>query len=161
MAELNKARELFIKYNGSSFHMEQDGVLEEYKSFIWLEEYQKKLLRDSDKELVLGSSFMALFQSLSQTSNEAIIGNLVKTVESNISSYDAFTKLRIAEELIKLAKRNMNIKKMLEQKASILLESIKTNDFRVADFYNTDSYMSEVLKKENVLKRVNKRLAEI
>jgi hypothetical protein len=109
---LLQAKELWMKYRGVFQFMDQEGEYEKYRQFgvpkkqemLWADEYQKELLAVITKEDIVSDSFVNIAFSLASYPNTDNIKSLLEHVKSKRYTVDTFTQLRMAEDVLLIAK---------------------------------------------------------
>jgi hypothetical protein len=105
-----RAREIYVMFHGSSFHMDRDGLYDEYKSFEisrdveekWAEEEFLAHMTAFTKDPVATSDFYALINWLRILHSERLLVRFLDSIGSHIPRTDSFSLLRFAEELFEL-----------------------------------------------------------
>ena len=108
---IRRAREIYVMFHGSSFHMDRDGLYDEYKSFgisddvelKWAEEEFFLHLTAFLKDPVAASDFYALINWLNIQHSERLLSRFLDSLVSQIPKIDSFSLLLCAEELFELA----------------------------------------------------------
>ena len=170
---MNEARQLFLKYDGSYFHMDRDGELDKYREYNidvdtekqWLCEYQLELI----EQLQLGKSSDVIFSRVCSLMRAAKcddnVEHFINATNKNLNSEDSFVRLRIAEELQDLIEffstnSNGSSKKILKYKSMAveILQNITFEPIVISEETRQNVAFEDTLKDENLRKRAEARL---
>lgn len=174
--DLEFAKALFIKYNGSHFQMEREGDLKLYKTFnvskdqelAWIRENQLEVLNIIKNEDVVSSKFSALTSSICQYKQISSYKLLLNIVDQKKKESDSFTLLRIAEELFRIYESFsencvLNEKELKELRSTVtmFLGKVLRQPFTVHEYYQKNKYMISITSKEKVFKRAELKLNDL
>lgn len=165
---LAEAKDLFMRYGGSAFLMEREGVYDRYLAFRvpedlearWIEERCDLLLRQVDEERVAGRAFEELVVLFQHRAARRFQGKLLANVSVWASSLDTFTRLRFAEELVEMGERLRGPEQLdagipeICGTAIDLIERALEGKVLVADCYQSLPYLSDVLSKDQIMSRL-------
>lgn len=116
---LLKAKELFLKYEGSHFYMSRDGEYENYKKYQvtkeqekeWINEYQMELIQKLDKQDLPKQirTFCTTVRAFLEISNLQKMVSKLKSIEQALDSYSRFLiSKEILETLDYVVKNSAN-----------------------------------------------------
>jgi hypothetical protein len=171
---IEKAKEIFIKYGGSNFHMEREGEYEFYKSFNitkkeeiqWIREYHKKVIIEIESE-----NKVSIFTSkLSELSNSIILfkdiesfKSMIDTVKEKSELIDSFSQLRIAEEIYSIvnafSKSEVKKDNALPYAKKIVLDILNRiikEPITVDEDYKNVQYLKDVLNENRIINRIQR-----
>ena len=162
-----KAKELFIKYNGSHFHMEREMEYTQYKSYgispkmekEWSVELRNALLvkleGEKDQKKITNTVF-DLKDLIIQYYDELGLASLVSYVEKNVSMLDTFTKLTIAETILNVL-GEFNIftknKRKYANFAIGILEDICTKPVRISEYHLENGKIPDFMENAILIER--------
>lgn len=175
--ELEKAKEIFIKYNGNKYFMAINGDYEYYQSFDilreteykWIGEYLEEILNQIEKEEYKHENIdEIIINTFNIYRNYEIVLNTIPNMldifsEKLLSDIDTFSKLIIAEEILDLLdslgdNTNVNRIKDLREFSKEILEDILANPVEIKDYHKKLDYLSKELSEDNIKKRAQSRL---
>ena len=178
MDRLKAAKEMFLKYGGSHYFMDNNGEYELYKSFgisreqeqIWIREHQSNLIRrlrrESDAEIskVLIS---ALVSAMEQDDELSALPVLFDEIRHKLPILDSLSKVIVAEVILNLFRRlvrdgqddaALNGKSLV----ATILRDVIANPITVASGYKErEEGQVEYLKGENILARARRDLDKL
>lgn len=175
MNEMNKAKEVFLKYNGSYFHMERDGQLSTYKSYDisknterqWLREHQKELITQIQTGNSIDVYISRLCNVMRQSKDDEYLDSLINALSKSIKNADTFVQLRIAEELLEVinffALNDIgNCRKLTSHKslAIDILKNVLSQPITISDETRKKVVFEDTLKEESIRERTKQRLKE-
>lgn len=137
-----RAKELFVAFDGSTFHMYREGQLEEYKQcniskeleFEWFNE----LIDQYSRELSI-RDWNAVYRLASIASNyqdDRILKNVLSFASRNIMSSDSIVKLMYAEKIIEITNK---------------IKSQIHNDLKIEAYKATYLILEDVINKPLVI----------
>jgi len=165
---LNEAKELFIKYVGSHYQMERVGVLDKYRKYNinfeiekgWLNEYFTELIEKLDSSESPDIIFSRLCNVMKATKSSNKMEYLMEVLNLNITNWDSFIRLRIAEELqdlIDFFSKNYKeqLKEILKFKniALDIFKSIIHEQIVISEETRKHVALEDILNEKNLKKR--------
>lgn len=175
MNEMKKARELFLKYDGSYFHMEQDGQLSAYKGYEiskntekeWLREHQEELISKIQTGVSIGFYLTKLCYVMRQYKDDEYFDKLINTIIKSLKSADTFVQLRIAEELLEVINffilNNVGDREKLASKKNFaidILKNIISHPIIISEETKKRVVFEDTLREKSIRERTKKRLNE-
>jgi hypothetical protein len=172
----NKAKEIFLHYGGSYFHMAREEVLNDYLKYSiskrqeleWIKEYQQELIADIEKENVVGPSLMRLEDTICGYRDIEGLKSVLELINRKKGKADSFTQLLMAELLIRIydSFRQCNVLSdpelsKLRKLAIAILEVVMAGPITVSEYYLDSSLMIEATRDYAVIKRARQDLEEI
>ncbi len=169
----SKAKDIYFSYNGSSFHMDRDGVLQEFTSYhvpkVLIEEWQKELCANYEKIIMQTKDAAALTDAVFKYSDlqfvpaNARASFLWKFLNDNIHALDDFSLLLFYETFLspffEVWARMHGVHGFLETQLRVLL---KKSEFYVHASYKQLPYMDEeYFARETICDRIEGDLASI
>lgn len=170
---MNGAKETFLKYSGSYFHMERDGNLTKYKSYNIDESTEKEWLREYKEEMItqiqIGNSIdvylSRLCSVMRQTKDDGCLETLYDALNKNIKNVDSFVRLRIAEELQELISYfisndigDMNKLSYYKSLTIDVLRNVISQPIVISEETRKSVVFEDVLKEENIIVRAKQSL---
>ncbi len=167
------AKELFLKYGGSYFHMEREGELYFYRKWniskeqenVWIKEYQQeniKLLIEKQDATTVDSCFSTLCRTISEFKNTDSLKTLLEVVSQTYKQYDSFTKIRFSEELLHIAESDGLHKSSIwfdaKKLAIEILKNVIKNPITIDPYYKGLEYLSDILNEEKMMNRARNQL---
>ncbi len=165
------AKEIFMKYYGSHFHMEREGEYSYYKKFnvskkqehSWIEECQHELLLKIEKEDIVSSLFSHLSNLITRSNDIDCFRLLLFIVREKVSNSDTFSSIRMAEELLKISKYFLSIdnkiNKVVSESKKVALSILRETTQKpitIASYYYKLGYLNDLLTDEKIKKRIRK-----
>lgn len=168
------AKNIFIKYRGSHFHMKREGEYEFYKNLgaskeqeeFWAKEMHKDILTKIEYTNSVSSLVSKLSEISSSIAQFRDIDNLqlmLDIVESKSKIIDSFSKMRIAEEILGIVEtfsnrgaKGDNIISHAKQLAIDILKDLIDKPITVDPSYNNIEYLKDVISEDNIIMRVKK-----
>jgi hypothetical protein len=168
------AKEIFMKYGGSHFHMEREGEYQYYKSFcitkeqegLWIKEYLQEMLNSIENEDIVSPSFSRLSISISEYNDIFYFKKLVELVKCKRVNTDTFSQMRMAEEILDIIEDfsknhdilNKNTKLIRDAKhlALDILNDITKKPITVASYYRDIGYLHDVIQEDKIISRVQR-----
>ena len=175
MNEMNKAKQVFLKYNGSYFHMERDGQLSTYKSYDisknterqWLREHQKELITQIQTGNSIDVYVSRLCNVMRQSKDDEYLDSLINALSKSIKNADTFVQLRIAEELLEVinffALDDIGDWRKLASHKSLaidILKNVLSQPITISDETRKKVVFEDTLKEESIRERTKQRLKE-
>lgn len=180
METLGTAKQLFMKYGGSFFHMDREGEYEHYKSLgisreqekVWIEEYQRDLLKSIESEndgVKIRTSVRALVSSICDHGDGAnnYGSTMVEVIKRKASTVDSFSKLLICESILRLvefspSKGGATID-IAFVKATVagVLQGVITNPTDISMEDRDNILYSEVIQSKSIVSRAQMCLAKM
>lgn len=172
---MNEAKEIFLKYSGSYFHMERDGQLTKYKGYNvdertekgWLREYQEELISQIQAGSCIDVYLSRLCSVMRQLKDDEYFESLFNALSKSLRNADTFVRLRIAEglqEVIKFFISNNigDMKKMVYFKSLTIdiLRKIISEPTVISDDTRKNVVFEDTLKEDNIKRRAEQRLRE-
>lgn len=173
--DIDIAKQIFLKFDGSHFHMEREGEYSYYKSFdiskeqedLWIKQYQEDILSQIEKEDIVSPLFTKLVRIIAQHKDYDCLNSLLDLVKRKKNGLDSFTRVRIAEELLELYEsfqksgfnRNRNIFHIKVFSIDLLKELLE-QPITVANYYYGISYLKEEIKEESIKDRAKHTIDE-
>lgn len=173
---MNEAKEIFLKYGGSYFHMERDGQLTKYKDYdidertekVWLREYQEEIIA----QLLAGNSIdvylTRLCSVMRQIKDDEYLEMLFNTLEESLKNADTFIKLRIAEELQEVINyfdtNNIGDMKKLANYKNLtidILRKVISEPIVISENTRKNVAFEDTLRAENIRHRAEQTLKEL
>lgn len=172
----NEAKELFLKYGCSHFHMARDAQYEKYKTFnvtkeqeaLWVLEYQNEKMakiqieNSADRFTMYISS---LCDSIEHNNNINAFKLLLEFLKNSRVFSDSFTKLRVSEQISKtvdkLRSSNAVEQSIIEEGrlySYALAKSVIDNEIKVDSSYPHSGHWETVLSDEKIVERANRVL---
>jgi hypothetical protein len=163
------AKEIFMEYGGSHFFMEREGDYQRYKAFqvskeqelVWVSELQVILLDRLDSDYNDDGAVIKYCQTLTQYGDTGGLLLLVNTLINIRHKADSFTKLLMAECLLKVVretKLESNVSQQTYDAAIKLLREVIELPVQVSSKYEECGYLDDVIIPENILARAQSTL---
>lgn len=166
----DEAKEIFIKYNGSHFQMEREFEYSKYKSYrvpkemerTWINELEEKkfdMLEIESNESIIVDILIDLEQILVQYKDENGLLLIVKYAK-NITKFDTFTKLIIAEIILNIIRELKLNNSQIDaiNFAITILEDICIEPVTISQSHlnngNVPDYMSEAILRNRAKKEI-------
>ena len=175
MSEKAEAKALFLKYNGSKFHMQREGDLEKYKGYKitlveeekWMNETLDLLYSEFESESFNLSVFRKICSYISIYKNEKRLSSLIKKKKKKVISEDSFTILLVIEGLTEILRSykydniGANIIKENLKYFKKQLKIVTKNPENIAKKYLEDEYLKGYLGRDEILERVKNAQKDI
>lgn len=173
-SNIQLAKEIFLKYCGSHFHMEREGEYKLYKSFNitkeqekpWIKELQKELLEKVKEDDAVGHNFNLLCSSIRQYYSLDILKELVDYVNSRKEVFDTFSMMLMAEGVLGIVEsfersnlRNHETVEFARAVSIEILECLLNRPISIAPIYLQDGDLAELSNHKYIQKRIRKELA--
>jgi hypothetical protein len=113
--QLQQARELFVRYQGSNIQMHKEGVLKQYKQFEVPREtetgwFQELITGHTQKLSIRDWEAVSALEVLSRSYQDPqIVQNAVSFASRNIMSADSIVRLVYGEELVNIIRSNTKV----------------------------------------------------
>lgn len=172
-----EAKEIYMKFGGSLFHMEREGEYENYKKYcvtkeqenIWDNEYQNELLSKVANEDIVSDLFLQLINTLRRTGNIKHIQMFLEFVNAKLDKMDTFSKLLVSEGVLgivkSLMKDNEPDKTRIALEAKRFVHDILSKSIvlpiTVASYYSDIDYLRDIITEDKIMLRTQKLLNEI
>ena len=164
------AKEIFMKYAGSYFHMEREGEYGYYKSFgiskeqerLWSNEYQKELMAKIETEDIVSPLFSKLVSLINQNKDINGLQLLLEVAKRKRGNVDTFTQMRMAEEILDIVEsfiknnEKANVTNEAKKLALDILCNINVSSITIASYYQNIDYLKDVLKEDIIINRVQR-----
>lgn len=173
MNKIDKAKEIFLRYQGSYFQMERDGVLSHYRSYNinqetekkWIKEYQSELIAQIEAGISIDVHLSHLCSAIRQYKDDEYLNRLTNILSKILASVDTFIQLRIAEELLEIVQYFISNKignkenlKSLKDLARDILRNIKSQPIILSEETKRTVIFEDTLEEENIRKRAEQKL---
>ena len=169
--DIGIAKQIFLKFDGSHFHMKREGEYRYYKSFDiskeqedwWIKQYQEDLLFQIENEDIVSPLFTKFVRIIAQHKDYDCLNSLLDLVKRKNNGLDSFTRVRIAEELLELyesfQKSGFNLFHIKVFSINSLKELLE-QPITVANYYYGISYLKEETKEESIKDRARQTIDE-
>jgi len=173
---MNEAKEIFLKYGGSYFHMERDGKLTKYKHYdidestekVWLREYQEEIIAQIQAGNSIDIYLTKLCSVMRQIKDDEYLEKLFNTLGESFKNADTFIKLRIAEELQEVIKffvtNNIGDMKKLANYKNLtidILRKVISQPVVISEDTRKNVAFEDTLREENIRQRADQKLKEL
>lgn len=172
---MNKAKEIFLFYCGSYFHMERDEQLTKYKGYNidrntekeWLREYQSELLTKIEEGKSIEHNLIIYCDALRNLRDDKNLGTLFDVIEKKIEDVDTFVRLRISEELLKVI--NFLLSNSIGKKQKILyykklsldiLRKVISEPIIISEETKKNVSFEDTLREESIKQRAEDNLRD-
>ncbi|MWP63239.1 hypothetical protein [Gilliamella sp. Pas-s25] len=169
-----QAKEIFFKYQGNSFFMEQDYLYKTFKNYNVpqnvLADWYKELLRNNREQLLSASNnsdivvnffvYLDLIKCNSQYFTTNDIEFAFNFFRKN-KKLDDFSKIKIIEILIKFIKSKNISDNLIKKYCEEVLSKMDIASFTVDDSYKYNGKLPSHALKENIAPRILKDLEQI
>lgn len=164
------AKEIFVKYGGSHFHMEREGDYEYYKSLgisqeqerLWIKEYQQELLVKIRAENIISPIFSRLTSTIRSYNDFSGLQMVIELANEKWKFMDTFSQMRMAEEILRIVESFINNTEQTKivydakQLALGILNSITVSPITVASYYKDIDYLKDQVKEDTIINRVQR-----
>lgn len=172
---MNEAKELFLKYGGSYFHMERDGQLTKYKGYSidastekeWLREYQEEIISKIQAGNSMDVYLTRLCSVMRQIKDDEYLETLFSTLGESLKNADTFVKLRIAEELQEVIKffvtNNIGDMYKLSDYKNLtidILRKVISQPIVISEDTRKNVAFEDTLREESIRQRAENKLKE-
>lgn len=175
---INEAKQLFIRYGGSLFHMDREGELQRYRSFgvsreqeeAWMHELTSQMLQTISREndaTKLRVSVGALVDSMLNHNRYEQVPLLLDTIRSKFDSLDSFSQLLVAESMVRLIESSMGKGQVVpmvsyaRDTVTEMIEGIIKRPIQVADQDQADALLRDVAQPQRILERATQCLVRL
>lgn len=177
-----KAKELFKKYNCNTFYMGRESMADynTYKDFKitrdkeleWIHEYQVELIKIchlSTEIKILHDNFLSFCISKSNFPDLLYLDELISLIDCKKEKLDSFTKMRMAEDILKLIVNSLNNHGFSTQKVTMKLKKIAIEMLKDVvskpvivntEYSLTNSISKDTLLPENIIFRAKSTLKD-
>ncbi|SCC34173.1 hypothetical protein [Gilliamella intestini] len=169
-----QAKEIFFKYQGNSFFMEQDYLYKTFKNYNVpqnvLADWYKELLRNNKEQLLCASnnkeikSKFFIYLELIRCNKQYFSNNDIEFAFDFFrknKGLDDFSKIIMVEIIIKFIKQQNIIDTSIKEYCKVVLTKINTDSFTVDESYKYHGELPSYTLKENVSSRVLEDLEQI
>lgn len=177
---LQEAKEMFLKYNGSHFFMSREDDYEKYKSFnvtkeqelTWITEIQQDNISMIRSGSLLPNDIKNIFcsalSSIRTYKSIELFHNFVEAYKDSATKMDSFSKMIIAEEIFETV-RSLRFSKDLQKNELIddirvfavyIMKDILQNPIVVDAEYLKIDYLKSEVKESVMIKRIQRSLKE-
>lgn len=172
----NEAKELFMKYDGSFFHMDREGDYERYKSFgvsreleeAWTEELRNELLTkiavgtDGPRIRMYVGALVDLFEN---RGGDAQVLQMLAIIRSKVGNMDSLSQVVIAESIARLVdscegKHDAIIPSAVAAATEILAGLLK-GPVAIAQEDQADEHAREAAQPHRILERAGRCLLRL
>ena len=172
---MNEAKEIFLKYGGSYFHMDRDGQLTKYKGHnieestekVWLKEYQEEIIAQIQAGNSIEVYLNRLCSVMRQIKDDEYLETLFNTLEKSLKNADSFVSLRIAEELQEVIKffatNNIGDMKKLVNYKNLTIDifrKLTSKPIVISHDTRKNVAFEENLREESIRQRAERKLRE-
>ena len=172
---MNEAKEIFLKYGGSYFHMDRDGQLIKYKGHdieestekVWLKEYQEEIIAQIQAGNSIEVYLNRLCSVVRQIKDDEYLETLFNTLEKSLKNADSFVSLRIAEELQEVIKffatNNIGDMKKLVNYENLTIDIFRkliSKPIIISQDTRKNVAFEENLREESIRQRAERKLRE-
>lgn len=107
---MDRAKEIFMKYGGSHFHIHRDMMWDEYKSYEvskatedeWFKECQENCIAQIKEGDDVSFNMSKVCTIIREKKNTEYLSELVQALEVSINEIDTFRRLVVTEQLAEL-----------------------------------------------------------
>ena len=172
-SNIQLAKEIFLKYGGSHFHMEREGEYELYTSFnipkelekLWIKEFQEELLEKVKQDKSVGQNYNLLCSTIRQYYSLDMLKELVDNINSKKGVLDTFSMMLMVEGILDIVKyfernnlENNNSIKYARTTSIELLKYLLNRPITIASVYLQNGDFTELYDKRNIQKRIREEL---
>ncbi|QQE80618.1 hypothetical protein [Alicyclobacillus sp. SO9] len=175
MEQLDTARDIFLKYGGSYFHMDREGDYGYYKSFgvskeqelAWIEEKQRELSSEIKNETNAHKIELLLSEwsdILYNYNDVFFFALLLDAVREKRRGLDSFSQLLVAERIVHVLgslsqlQGENDVLSDGKDLALELLHRVLNSPITIAEEYRNTDYLSDVITKRNIVARASKAI---
>jgi len=174
--DIQKAKALFLRFQGNHFHMQREGQLDAYKAFkisaaqerAWAQESQRDVIRAidaEDDELEVESMVTNIASMLTIYKNADRWNELLHVLRLKLAVLDSFTVIRSCEEVLRVIEEfqrtneGRDVCVTGQQFVIDALRGVLDSPIRVSPKYYSIEYLKDTLTQEQLLARASRDLA--
>lgn len=178
MGDMSEAKQLFLKYGGSLFHMDREGEYQRYKCFgvsreleeAWIEELRSDLLRsiaNEDDGVKIRLAIRTLVDSIWNRGGYELDPQMLDIIKSKAGIMDSFSQLLVAESIAKLVDsckckgESIAMVPYAVDTAVEILERIVENPISVAQEDRDNAVLKEVVQPHRIVERAHECLLKL
>lgn len=173
------AKEHFLKYDGSYFHITRQGDIRRYKEYgisreqeiEWIREHQQKLIKKIETEDNVIQSVPRLLGRICSTvsiyKETNSLSSLLNALKEKVLYLDSFSLVRVSKDILrmveKLLKESAGEKILIleaKQFAGNLLYQVIRNPITVDSYYVKTVHHKENLEEENIISEARALLSK-